>query len=118
MRTRGVRILVLSVCAIAVAITGCASGPASNSGSGDCSTVVRFDGRLYKEEGFTKSVNERIGQADLAACDDTGANARGPFFPDDPKQIAVWSVPGKNSVGTVAIRYNDHTYRLMFAWND
>ena len=91
-----------------------ALGEGANSGTSDCAVVVRFEDRIYRDGvGFTDKVGQPIGQAEMSACDDTGANARGPYFPESPGMVDVWSVPGEKAMVTIAIPYSDHSYRLL-----
>jgi hypothetical protein len=88
----------------------------TESGAGatsDCTTTVRFDDRVYQQNGWVDEVGEPLGEADLAACEDAGPNARGPYFPDNPKKVAVWSIPGKQQGNILAVRYSANTYRVM-----
>ena len=96
-----------------VASTAALGGCSSASVGADCSVVIRYRDAIYREDGFTKVVDAEAGTADLAACDDTGASARGPFFPEDPEQVLVWSIPGRNATHTVAIAYSGDGYRVM-----
>lgn len=93
----------------ALSLAGCSS---STGGAADCSTAIRFEGRLYSETDFTERVEEQIGSADLAECQDTGGGV-GVFFPDSPEQVTVWSIPGKDPAASVAIAYPDGGYRVM-----
>ena len=99
----------LPVFVAAVSLLGCSS---STGGAADCSTDIRFEGYLYSEAGFTERVEDQIGSADLAECQDTGGDV-GLSFPDDPEQVAVWSMPGEDPATSIAIEYPDGGYRVM-----
>ena len=86
---------------------------AQSSNEADCSIIIRYQGATYSEAGFTKAVGSELGTADQAACGDTGANAERPFFPGDPEQVNVWSIPGRDPANTVAISDSGDSYRVM-----
>lgn len=95
------------------AVTALLPGCSSSTGAADCSTTVRYEGDVYRESGFTDTVAEEIGTADLADCDDVGVDAKGSHFPDNPEQVTVWSIPGKDSAQVIVIAYPDGGYRVM-----
>lgn len=111
--------LMLRTCSIPLLLTAlvaCSdSEDPTSAGTADCAIVIRIDDTQFIEHGLTKRAGESLGDADMSACDDTGANARGPYFPDDPKKVEAWSVPGFEVSDVVAISYNDHLYRVMVA---
>ena len=88
-------------------------GCSDSAGGADCSVVIRYQDAIYSQDGFTHVVDAEIGTADLAASDDTGEDAKGPYFPEKAEQVAVWSVPGRNPAAVVAIVETDNTYRVM-----
>ena len=93
-------------------LSGCTdSGP--GPGSADCNIVVRFDGGTYHQDGWTKNPGEVIGQAEMSSCSDTGADAIGAYFPENPDTVSAYSVDGKDEGRVIAIDDGDGGYRLM-----
>ena len=60
----------------------------------DCTSVIRFEGITYSGYGYTETAAIQHGTADEADCDDEGPDACGSVFPDDPRQVAVFTFRG------------------------
>lgn len=90
-----------------------APDPGPGLGSADCNIVVRFDGGTYYQDGWAKTPGEVVGQAEMSSCSDTGADAIGVYFPENPDTVSAYSVDGKDEGRVIAIEDGDGGYRLM-----
>lgn len=111
-----VRLLVFPVlAALLSALLGGCSG--CESASADCTTQARFEERVYN--GYSRvaaaRVGAELGQADLAACDDTGCRARGSYFPEDADQVTVFEIDGRSPEDVLAQEYADDRYALLLS---
>ncbi len=87
---------------LALVITGCGQG--GGTGAAECELQVRTaNGRIYQSDGFTEAVGKPLGKADLAQCGDTGSDAPGPYFPDDPERVDVFSIPFESQGDRIAL---------------
>lgn len=76
------------VLALAGTTASCA-GRDPGTPNGSCAFVVRRDGHQYADAGFVEQDFEKIGTAEVAGCRDSGPQALGPYFGDDPESIEV-----------------------------
>lgn len=107
LETGRVRIgLACGVAALAIVASGCEGSPSSH-GAADCQSQVRLDGRVYTSYGHTDSAASEFGVADQAECHDNGRDAPGSVFPDDPRQVTVWSFRGYATKDVVGVRFRD-----------
>jgi hypothetical protein len=97
------RIGILVLCALVAA--GCSTS--QRGGAADCVAAVRYQGTVYVENGFSDHRAEILGDADQSSCEDSGLDARGVVFPDDPAQVPVWSFTGYDSEKVVGLRETD-----------
>lgn len=99
--------------AVTLLLVGC-GGPTGETVS-DCSQAVRRDATTYVEAGFTDRAASKFGHADAAECDDTGADAQGVFFPQDPQQVDVWSFDGLDPSTVIGVQQSNETFRVFMA---
>ncbi len=92
---------------------GCSE--AGSDVASDCGLALRFEGVVYPEAGFAKSASKRVGEADFASCDDTGDDPQGAYFPDDPRQIEVWSFRGQDTDTVLGTREPNGEFRVFVA---
>lgn len=86
--------------------------------AGDCSLLIRYAGETYNHRGFTEQDGVRLGDADWSECDDLGYpdhEPRGAFFPQDPRQVGVWSFEGFDPSEVVGWRVSDEPFRVFLA---
>ena len=84
----------------------------------DCSLLIRYAGETYTQRGFTERDGVRLGDADWSECDDLGYpdhEPRGAFFPQDPRQVGVWSFEGFDPSEVVGWRASDGPFRVFLA---
>ena len=103
-----------------IALTACSSdnpaGGSGNLGTADCTTVVRYSGETYSQDGFSDEATAPLGDAELANCEDTGADARGSVFPQNPDIVSVSVFKGFDPADVLALRFDDQTgplWRIM-----
>ncbi len=92
-----------------VTLTGCTADAdkVQAHGSADCSTVVRYEGSVYREVGFSRAETEPLGEAEVAECHDAGPPAEGPSFPDNPDFVTVAAFKDSNQAQVLALGYGD-----------
>jgi hypothetical protein len=77
----------------------------------DCTQQIRFEGVIYDGWGHTaQEPATRLGTADKAECHDVGPSAAGSVFPDNPRQVAVWSFEGYAPEEVVGVRLDRDSY--------
>lgn len=104
------------VSSVALALLLSACGRDSDCGSADCSAAILKDGITFTERGFTDHGAERAGRAAASKCEDTcGPDSRGAYFPDDAKQIRVWSFPDQDPAEVLGLRISDGRFRILVA---
>jgi hypothetical protein len=81
----------------------------------DCARIIRHEGTTYVEHGFADPPATRAGHADDAECDDQGPEARGPWFPDDPRQVDVWTFDGHDADEVLGVRQPGGGFRVFVA---
>ncbi len=101
-------------------LTACGAGAAPGSApdsatAADCAAQVRFHGAVYTGYGSTGHPGVRAGTADLADCQDVGLDPAGSVWPDDPTQVAVWSVRGYSSDEVLAVRLSRDLVEVFVA---
>lgn len=70
--------------------------------------------RCLFEAGLLNGPAQCVGQADYASCDDTGDDAQSPYFPDDRRQVEVWSFDGQDTGKVLGPR--DRTADSACSW--
>lgn len=106
--------------AVTAAAAACSAGQPGagerSTSTADCAVEVRVDGTVYVESGFAPRPPGRLlGTAELASCADVGRDAPGSWFGDDPQQVRVWAVPGRDPGDVVAIRAPGGQLRILEA---
>jgi len=102
-------------CALALgALAGCAASECRQAAA-DCQNQVRIDGRVYTGWGFTQLDATRFTLADRAECHDTGTCPVGSVFPDDPRQVTVWSFDGYPTATVVGVRSYEGSFEVFVA---
>ena len=94
-------------------LTGCGGG--GSDVASDCGLALRFEGVVYPEAGFAESASKRVGEADFASCDDTGDDPQGAYFPDQPRQVEVWSFRGQDTDTVLGTREPNGEFRVFVA---
>jgi hypothetical protein len=103
----GVRAALLAL--LLGALAACA-GAAPEPSTADCTTLVRYAGSTYIE---TSTVVEAAQAArwpdlspagELSACDDTGPDPQGAYFPDDAAPVTLTALPGVDEAVAVGYR--------------
>jgi hypothetical protein len=107
------RIGILVLCALVTA--GCSTPGSQSGGAADCVAAVRYQGTVYVENGFSDHQAEILGDADQSSCEDSGLDARGVVFPDDPAQVSVWSFTGYDPEKVVGLRETEDQFRVLVA---
>ncbi len=108
----GVRVALAALLLALVAGCGDDDPPGDTS---DCSLSIRTNGITYDEIGFVNGPAQPVGRAELASCDDVGEDARGAYFPDDPRQVDVWSFEGQAPDLALGVLESDDRYRVFVA---
>ncbi len=98
-----------------VLLVSCGEGEGESGGDSDCGLAIRSEGTVYSEAGFVKGPAKSVGQADFASCDDVGEDARGAYFPDDPRQVEVWSFEGQDTGRVLGTLESNGRYRVFVA---
>jgi Family of unknown function (DUF6281) len=80
---------------------------APGSGTADCDNQVRYQGTVYTHRGFSSQDVARVGMADASNCSDTGPDARGPYFPANPRQVEVLAFDGIPTSEAIGVRYGE-----------
>jgi Family of unknown function (DUF6281) len=108
---------IVGAAAVASLLAGCGGGQEPGgeveprgedeivAAAADCVVQVRFEGTIYSGTGYSAQKGTRIGIADESNCDDIGENARGPYFPSDPRQVEVVAFEGIPTTEAVGVRY-------------
>ena len=105
--------LVAGLVLVISALTGCSADAVSSAG--DCSVMVRFEGREYVGHWFTDEPAAALGEAELAECDDVGDGA-GQVFPDDVTLVEVRALDGFDSSKVVVVALPDYaSWHVMLA---
>jgi Family of unknown function (DUF6281) len=95
----------LAVGLLVVALGGC-GGPQGQAAS-DCSLAIRTLGIVYVEAGSVRGSAEEAGRAEYASCDDNGREARGAYFPDNAREVRVFSFEGQDPGTVLGVRESD-----------
>ncbi len=100
----------------AVLLSGLLGGCTSDQGatSSDCASVIRREGVVYVEAGFTKHPATASGQAERAECHDVGRDAPGPVFPADAKHVHVVAFESHARSDVLGVR-EDRRIRVFVA---
>ena len=96
-----------------VLLAGC--GEDEPQAANDCSRAIRLDGNVYIEAGFVRQSAQPAGQADDSDCADNGEGAQGAYFPDDARQVDVWSFDGQDSHAVLGVREPSGKLRVFIA---
>jgi hypothetical protein len=99
-----------AVAALAFLMVGCSTDARDcpdASGESDCTPLIRSEGITYTQYGHTDLAANKHGTADEADCDDEGPDACGSVFPDNPRQVAVWTFPGYPPDRVLGVRFKD-----------
>ena len=75
--------------ALCLASSGCTNGERSPSSS-DCQAQVRAAGIVCTSYGSTRRSATKLSSAEVADCDDVGADPAGSIFPESPRTVATW----------------------------
>jgi len=97
------------VLVVAWLLTGCAN---ESTVAADCALAVRYAGATYNNAGFTEHDGVRLGDADGSSCDDVGPDSRGAYFPQDTRQVGVWSFEGFDPSEVIGSREPDGSFRV------
>ncbi|NUR10066.1 MAG: hypothetical protein HOQ45_24060 [Nocardioidaceae bacterium] len=101
---------------VALLLSGCGGGPSgSGSATADCVLSIRTGGTAYVERGTTERPAAAAGHADGSACDDMGRDARGAYFPEEPRQVDVRTFDGVDPGRALGVRAGDGTYTVYVA---
>ena len=96
---------------VGLALTACGEDSA-DSGTSDCTQVIRHEGRTYTEAGFSNHAGRRVGTIDVADCDDNGPGAVGVTFPPHPSTADAHLVHGFTGDEALAVREGEY-YRVF-----
>ena len=80
--------------------SGCAGlHETSRPTTADCTLQLRIDDDVYSQRGNLERTHrgKLLGLADASDCSDVGPDSLGSYFPEDPRSIRVWAVPGFES---------------------
>lgn len=97
---------------LSLAAVGCSTGGGQGS-AGDCNNQVRADGIIYTSVGIIDREATRFSTADLADCDDAGADAHGSVFPEHPQRVDTWEIPGYSTDEVLAIRLDQESLDVL-----
>jgi Family of unknown function (DUF6281) len=102
---------------VAFLVAGCASSTKAREGSAayECTTQIRLHGVIYSGYGYTDQEATRLGTADEAVCHDVGRDAPGSVFPDDPRQVAVWTFAGYAPDQVLGVRFGQDSFAVLIA---
>ncbi len=71
---------------------------------GSCVAQLRLNGVVYDGWDYVeRAEGQRVGLAEMASCDDVGRDARGSYFPDEPRTVEVWSLPPVETTKAVGV---------------
>lgn len=98
-----------------VLLGGCGEDEGESGGVSDCGLAIRSQGTVYSEAGFIRGSARSVGHADFASCDDVGEDARGAYFPDDLRQVEVWSFEGQDTGRVLGTLESNGRYRVFVA---
>lgn len=101
--------------ALSTISTGCSECVLTTA---DCESVVRYEGVLYTVYGDTEAAARAIGEAEQAACDDVGSGCdepRGSSFPEDPTEVAVYSLEGYPISQVIGVARSDGSVQVGVA---
>ena len=69
-----------------------------------CVAQLRLNGVVYDGWDYVeRAEGQRVGLADMASCDDVGRDARGSYFPDEPRTVEVWSLSPVETTKAVGV---------------
>ena len=80
---------------------------ATGRGAAECQPMVRFEGTIYLGTAYSSEQVTQVGMADDANCDDNGEDARGAFFPPNPRQVEVSAFEGIPTSEVIRVRQGD-----------
>ncbi|RYU14349.1 DUF6281 family protein [Nocardioides iriomotensis] len=102
---------------LAFLLTGCAGDTTSSEPSAayECTPEIRFDGVVYSAYDYTDQGATKFGTADEADCHDVGREAPGSVFPNDPRQVAVWTFGGYTSEQVLGVRFGPDSFMVFIA---
>lgn len=94
-------------------MTACSeAGPQS---SADCAAQIRLDGLVYTSYGTSSREADRHVEADEADCEDTGRDARGSVFPDNPRRVRTWVFEGYPPEKVLGVQYGKNSFGVFVA---
>jgi Family of unknown function (DUF6281) len=106
---------ILGAVAIVAIAAGCGDEDTAIQGRGmpgpgpaDCDNLVRLQGSIYSGTGHNTEGVTRLGPANHSNCSDTGPDARGPYFPSNPRQVEVWTLDGVPTSTAIGVQYGEH----------
>lgn len=79
----------------------------------DCNNHVRVGGIIYTSVGIIERGATRFSTAELADCDDVGADARGSVFPKHPQRVDTWEIPGYSTDEVLAICLDQESFDVL-----
>ena len=99
---------------VALLAAGCSDGQGSDDdpdgatgGAAECQPMVRFEGTIYLNAAYSSEQVTQVGMADNANCDDNGEDARGAFFPPNPRQVEGSAFEGIPTSDVIGVRQGD-----------
>ena len=102
--------------ALVMAVTGCRPDNSGSDGTAaDCVSQVRLAGVVYTSHGHTDRDATKHVSADDADCHDTGPDAVGPVFPDQPRQVTTWTFHGYPPEQVLGVRVDKRTFAVFVA---
>jgi Family of unknown function (DUF6281) len=102
---------------VALLLAGCAGSTNAREGraASECTSQVRLDGVIYSGYGYTDQQATRLGTADEADCHDVGPDPKWSVFPENPRQVEVWSFEGYSPHEVVGVRFDDDSFAVFVA---
>jgi hypothetical protein len=96
-------------------LAGCAdSADRDGHAEAECTPQIRMDGVSYRGAGYTNREATKLGTADEAECQDDGLDPAGIVFPENPRQVAVWSFAEYSPDDVLAVRFNQEYSFAVF----
>jgi hypothetical protein len=92
-------------------IAGC--GPFA--ATADCTSAVKYEGKVYEQVGYTYERDDVVGAADLAWCDDTGRSPRGNVFDATSKKVPVSALPGYDPDDVLVYAVSADLFQVLVA---
>lgn len=78
----------------------------------ECTPRIRLADKVYVAAGYTDTRGQRFSTAQQATCEDTSSDSRGSVFAEDPEEVAVWSLPGYDTVDVLATRFGGNSFEV------